>query len=205
MVKTIIFYMEENAYKLSFTYSRMAFPKDAKKVYDGRLFEVYEWEQKEFDGGIKTYSGVLRRPTVQIIAVHENKIVLLKESQALEMNKISIPGGQVEDGEEPKTAALRELKEETGMEPEEMNLWREWEFTPGIQWTSYYFIAKNCKKVSKLNPDSGELIDPYEVTFEELFNESEKPNFRNRTFTNWLYRMKQNRKEFEEFRELLGL
>jgi len=183
----------------------MVFPKDAKKIYNGYLFEVYEWNQKLFNGDMAVYEGIRRRPTVQVIVVHKNKIVLLKESQALNMNKISIPGGQINDGEEPKTAAIRELKEETGMVAEEMLLWREWEFTPEIEWESYYFIAKNCKKVSELNLDPGEMIEPYEVTFEELFNETEKTNFRNRTFTNWLYRMKHNKKELEEFKKLLGL
>ncbi|MEM0453261.1 MAG: NUDIX hydrolase [Sulfolobales archaeon] len=68
-------------------------------------------------------SGLVSReyPRYAIVAVgavliRDNKILLVKRGYPPGKDKWSIPGGVVEAGEEIYSAAIRELKEETGIE-----------------------------------------------------------------------------------------
>jgi 8-oxo-dGTP diphosphatase len=56
---------------------------------------------------------------VYLVPVHEGKILLLKRRKT---EFWEFPGGKVEWGEEPKKAAKRELKEETGLDSGELEL-----------------------------------------------------------------------------------
>jgi 8-oxo-dGTP diphosphatase len=49
--------------------------------------------------------------------IHEGRILLLKrlETKRFLPGYYDVPGGKLEEGEEPNTAVLRELKEETGL------------------------------------------------------------------------------------------
>jgi mutator protein MutT len=59
--------------------------------------------------------------SAQVIALvapfnNEGKILILKRSQSQHCGGLwSFPGGKIEPGEKPETAAKRELKEETGL------------------------------------------------------------------------------------------
>lgn len=181
----------------------MRIPKNAEKVFDGQRVDVYEWDQELFDGSIARFQSIIRNPSVQIIAVVGDKIVLHKEEQPFRGEFLGMPGGEIEKGEDPKVAALRELKEETGMEPEELILWKIDKFGISIQWDSYYYIAKNCKKICEPQLDAGEKIEEYLVDFDQLFIETEKKDFRNKTFSNMLFRINHNKKDKEEFKDLL--
>ena len=42
-------------------------PKDARCVFKGVIFEVWQWEQKMFDGSMATFERIKRPDTVVII------------------------------------------------------------------------------------------------------------------------------------------
>jgi len=55
---------------------------------------------------------------VAIIAIFENRITLVKQFRiALNIETIELPSGQIDPGQTPISAALRELEEETGLIP----------------------------------------------------------------------------------------
>lgn len=54
--------------------------------------------------------------TVDTIVVHDHKIVLIKRKNPPYKDYYALPGGFVEDGEKVEEAAIRETKEETGLE-----------------------------------------------------------------------------------------
>lgn len=65
----------------------------------------------------------LRHVVADALAVKNDKIVLVKRSKKLiEGGKWAIPGGYVDRGEKLESAALRELKEETGLDGEIISL-----------------------------------------------------------------------------------
>lgn len=178
-------------------------PEHAKRVFKGVLFEVYQWEQELFDGKIKTFEAIRRRPSCQILTTKENKIVLVKEEQPLYGKFVTVPGGVVEEGESPLDAAHRELKEELGFEAEEIFEWKETIGKLKVEWNTNYFVAKNCKKVTEQSLDGGEKIEEYPVTIEEFFEELEKPSFRNKELANMMLRIKQNPEKLAQFKNML--
>jgi 8-oxo-dGTP pyrophosphatase MutT (NUDIX family) len=178
-------------------------PKKADKVFRGIMFDVYHWKQKQFDGSYKTFEAVKRKPSALIIATVGDKIMLLNEEQPFAGKFVGFPGGIV-DEKNPKKGALRELMEETGMKPEKFEFWQKTDFSKKVQWTTHYYIAKNCKKIAEQNLDKGgEKISPFLVTFEEFVNVVSSEDFRDKDFSNYMFRLKQDSKKLEEFRELI--
>ena len=55
-------------------------PKDAKLVFKGKLFDVYQWQQERFDGSFATYERLRRRPSVTIIPITTaGKVIICEE------------------------------------------------------------------------------------------------------------------------------
>lgn len=73
------------------------------------------------DGG----KGTLRHVVVHILAVRDGKILLVKRAPGiLEAGKWGFPGGFLDQGENVRECAVRELKEETGYDGTVKNLFR---------------------------------------------------------------------------------
>jgi 8-oxo-dGTP pyrophosphatase MutT (NUDIX family) len=179
-------------------------PKTAKQVFKGEFFEVYQWQQKTFNGKYTLFEAVKRRPTVQIIATIGDKIILLREEQPTYGKYVSIPGGMFSSFEDkPKSAMLRELKEELGMKPKKAELWKTEYYSKKVEWPTYYYFARDCVKVSEPHLDSGERIKPFLATFEEFVEEASKPDFRNRFFADYMFRLKQDKKELAKLKKMI--
>jgi ADP-ribose pyrophosphatase len=179
-------------------------PTHARRVFQGVLFDVYQWEQPLFDGSTATFEAVRRLPSIQVLAVTpDDRIVLLREEQPYVGRFVAVPGGRVERGLTPEETALRELREEIGMEPEALVLWHMERFGSTVEWTGYDFIARRCRRVGEPQQEPGERIEPYLVSFEEFLEEVERPDFRNKTLANRLFRMRHTPGALEAFRQLL--
>jgi len=57
-------------------------------------------------------------PTVGVVCLKGDKVLLIKRGTPPRLGQWSLPGGRIEWGEAVDAAALRELKEETGVEAE---------------------------------------------------------------------------------------
>ena len=157
-------------------------PSDAKLVFKGKLFDVYQWEQEQFDGTYKTYERLRRKPSVTILPITEDgKFLICEEEQPSRGKFLSIPGGQVDEGDaSPEIAAARELLEETGYMGT-LKLWMQTHpYGNKIEWDVHNYIARGCRRIAEQKLDSGERIRPFLVDFEKfieivLYDE----NFRN--------------------------
>ena len=148
----------------------MNIPDKAKKVFDGVIFDVYQWEQEMFDGTTETFERIHRAPSVECIAIVGDKIITIEQTQPNRDWYPSLPGGRIDEGEEPAKAAARELLEETGYTAESFELYREYKGDSKIHFPEYIFIAKNCKKTAEQNIDGGEKINVKLSTFDEFVN-----------------------------------
>ncbi len=179
-------------------------PKHAICVFKGILFDVYHWEQELFDGTTKTFEAVIRCGSVQVIYVNpDNTITLFKESQPHVGEFISLPGGQVDEGEEVEEAMKREIKEELGVDVEQFSLWQAIVPMKKLIWPTYYYIVKGDGKPVTPQRDAGEIITPYTVSFDEFLKEVENPKFRNQQLSNMIYRIKHNPKQLEKLKKAL--
>jgi ADP-ribose pyrophosphatase len=155
----------------------MTLPKNAKRVFKGVIFDVYQWPQKMFDGSNATFEAIKRANTVVVLASHKGKMVMLKQKQPGHGWFLSDPAGRIDEGESPKHAAARELLEETGMKAKKLYLWKKVQPSRKILHTIYIFIAQNCKKIAEIRPDSGEKIKMFECSFEDWLKLSDNPNY----------------------------
>jgi ADP-ribose pyrophosphatase len=144
---------------------------DAKLVFKGKLFDVWQWEQKQFDGSTRTFELLKRPDTVLILPVLPNgDVILTKEQQPGTKVMFRTIGGRIEKGETPEEAARRELHEETGYEAKELRIWDAWHPVNKIDWVVYLFVAHGLNKKSDANPDSGEKISLVNYPIDKLLD-----------------------------------
>jgi ADP-ribose pyrophosphatase len=146
-------------------------PPEAQIVFQGEVFDVYQWEQKLFDGNCGTFEKLKRRDTVVIVPILEDgRIVYVDQEHPGKLPFSGFPGGQIEDGEEVIEAAKRELLEETGLVAESFELWFAEQPYSKIDWVIYTVVAKGCKKAVEQNLDAGEKIELKYLSFEQLMS-----------------------------------
>lgn len=159
--------------------SNQPIPEIAKKVFQGKVFAVYQWPQIQFDGSTSTFEKVKRNDTVSVLPITaDNKIVLTQQEQPGTKPFIDSIGGEIDRHETPLQAAKRELLEESGYEAKEFKLWYAIQPVGKVDWAIYFFIAKQLKKVGPANLDAGEKIKLIYISFAEFLKIVVKDNFR---------------------------
>lgn len=180
-------------------------PLNAKLVFKGKIFEVWQWEQKMYDGTVEIFEKLRRANTAQVIPIIGDKILIQTQEQPDSKKSFnSIPGGRCEEGESGLAAAKRELLEETGYVSDDWELWREENPTGKIIWTVSTYIARNCYYKQAPNLDAGEKITARLISFDEFLILSEDPAFYERKdLCCELIRARFDKKFQEKFKKLL--
>ncbi len=146
-------------------------PPNAKRVFRGEIFDVYQWEQKMYDGSTKTFEGLKRPHTAEVIATVGDKIIIQEQEQPDHAEPfLCLSGGRIEEGEDPLAAAKREMLEETGYSSDTWEVLRVSRLSAKIEWAIHVFVARNCKEAAAQELDAGERIRLRLVTFDELLN-----------------------------------
>lgn len=185
--------------------SKQPIPEHAKKVFEGIMYDTYQWEQEMYDGTKKTFEKLKRLDTVVVFPVlPDGKIILTEEEQPRTETYITTTGGRVDRGEDILTAAKRELLEESGYEAEEFILWDAQHPVKKIDWVIYTFIAKGLKKVSDAELDGGEKIKFFSVSLDDLIDLAinRDKNFTEKHLLARFFGAKLDKKKMEELKEL---
>ena len=182
---------------------RKKFPKNAKRVFRGELYEVWQWPQKMFDGSVATFEMLKRPDTAVVIPVLGDKILILHQSQPNKPNFLSLAGGRIEPGEKPLNGAKRELLEETGYVSRDWKLLQKINPVGKIVWTIHTYIARDCLYWQPQRLDPGEKIAVKLISYDEFLQLTDDLNFYEQELIGYMLRAQYDKKEYKKFRELL--
>ncbi len=107
-------------------------------------------------------------PCVGIVCIRRDEVLLIRRGAPPLVNAWSIPGGRIEWGEAARAAALRELREETGVEAELAGLIELFDglFAHAGVLTHHYVIAQFAACWTGGEPQAGD--DAIEARFVKL-------------------------------------
>ncbi len=144
----------------------------SKQIADCRVFRVRQDTcVRDSDGTWSDFFVVESSDWVNIIALSKaNEVVLIEQfRQGTEEINLELPGGMIDDGEEPQAAAKRELLEETGYSSERWILLGKSHPNPAIQNnTIYHYLASDCEKTAETDFDQHESIVTKLVSLAEI-------------------------------------
>ncbi len=113
--------------------------------------------------------------SVAVLAItNQNQVVISRQFRAgREYYCDDLPGGGVESDESIEVAARRELFEETGYSPGDMEYLGKYSWMSNANLVSHYFLATNCEKTGNPERDEREIEQGQEVdliSIRELFD-----------------------------------
>lgn len=186
--------------------SRQPIPSDAKRVFEGKIFDVFQWEQTLFDGSKATFEKVKRLDSVNVFPVtSDGKIIITEQEQPGESPFLSAFGGRIERDEAPLDAAKRELMEEVGFVAKEWTLWKSVQPFSKIDWAIFSFVAKGIDKMSENKGDAGERIRLKYVTFDEFLEVVADPRYRDIEVSVAMFRILKDPEELQKLRTLFSI
>lgn len=149
------------------TWKRIA----SEEVANCRIFKVRKDKSVNSNDTEHNFFVLENADWVNIIPVTKNREVVLIEQyrHGIEAMTLEIPGGMVDDGENPQFAATRELIEETGYEPREVVYLGKTHPNPATHDnTVHHFLALDCEKARETAFDSTESIVTHLISLDEF-------------------------------------
>ena len=105
-----------------------------------------------------------------ILAITKDNEILIEEQERFAINEkiYELPAGLIEDGEDPKEAALRELEEETGYKANKIEQLKVAYASPGYtSEKAYMFLATDLEE-GKQNLDEDEFLKVLKIPVNEI-------------------------------------
>jgi len=183
----------------------MTIPPNARRVFKGEIFEVYQWDQELFDGSKAVFERVKRPDTVAVIPVVKGKILIADEEQPDHVRGKTLICGRVEDGELPLETAKRELLEEAGHSSQSWELLKSYSPVSKMEWRIHVFIARDAKKVAGPKLDPGERITLKKIGLDRLFSLMRSSTWKGTEVANDLISLSMDEKKLKAFKRRLGL
>lgn len=147
---------------------------NSKCIYDGTVIKLKK-DEVLCENGMTSFRECVSAPGgVAILAVVDNKILLVKQYRyVVQEETIELPAGKIEPNEDLALCALRELEEETGYSANEMKKIFTFYPTPGFcSEVLHIYEAKNIYKLT--NPkamDEDEVIHSYFLDLKEAYQQ----------------------------------
>jgi len=150
---------------LESNYFRPRFRLDKCELSNGKFLDATIFE-------FRTWANILA-------LTKNNEVVLIKQYRhGVQEVLWEIPGGVVEDGEDPLEGVKRELLEETGYTAPEIIQVGKLYANPALQTNSMYcFLALDAEKMTGQSLDDGEDIEVHLVPLDELMAMSKRGEF----------------------------
>lgn len=135
-----------------------------KITHQGKIIEVVQ-KEVEHNGKTRTFEFARRSPGTRLIIPKEDKILLSKEFRhEINGHDFRLPGGKIYDtleeynqalkqnidiSESAKNAAIKEAREEVGIEVKDISFFHKSICGATIVWDLFYFIVNDFNEVSQ--------------------------------------------------------
>lgn len=150
-----------------------------KKVFQGLIYSIWQWEQELFDGTTRTFEKIERPSTASVVGVlPDTRIMLIWDEQPHREGVLTPSGGRSEPGETPEQNAAREFLEETGYRAQTLSPWISYQPDNKSSYTVDIFIGKNVEKVTEPEESAGERTQVRLFTFDEFLALGQDPSLR---------------------------
>ena len=157
----------------------MPMPKNAKKVFQGELFSVWQWEQEMYDGSFATFERIQRADYAYAVGVLDDERLLLVKDEQPDRDWVITPaGGKVDEGETPPQAAEREFEEETGYKAGSLKEWFSYRPNTKLDMEIHAYVARDLELTGQTALEPGERIELTPYTFDEFLQLGENPRLR---------------------------
>lgn len=132
------------------------------------------------NGLVETFFIDQDKDSVSILPITKDKhVALIRQFRAgLEKVGVELPGGGLEALEDPLEAAVRELKEECGMEADEMVHLCSVPYNPYSSGIRHCYMGLGCVKVGDKDLDPNEFLDVFEIGLDEFRDKIKKAEIR---------------------------
>lgn len=142
---------------------------NSETIYTGKVVTILK-DNVEISNGTKSVREVVKHSGgVVILAIDNSKILFVKQFRyPLKKVLIELPAGKLEKGEEPLSAAKRELEEETGYCAAK---WTDLGYiytSAGYSDEKLYLYKAENLYYTKCNPDEGEILIPCSYSKEDV-------------------------------------
>jgi ADP-ribose pyrophosphatase len=113
----------------------------SKRVFEGRALKMRVDTVLTQDGRQSTREVVERSDCIAVVATDKDGNILLERQyrQAVGKELLEIPAGGIDEGEDPETAVVREMREETGFRPQNVQRLTGFYSSPGYT-TEYLYL-----------------------------------------------------------------
>ncbi len=141
-------------------------------VYEGIIVNVRRDKARLLDGRITNREVVEHPGGVAVFALdEENRVTLVRQFRyPMGETVLELPAGKLEPGEDPREGALRELAEETGLEPKTFLSMGESFSSPGIFAEKIHlFFARDLVRGNG-HPDDGEFLEVLQVPYDQVLD-----------------------------------
>ena len=134
------------------------------------------------NGFVETFFIDDDKDSVQIFAINtENMVCVVKQFRpGTEKVELELPGGGKEIGEDPLSAALRELEEETAWIPGQIHHLASKPYSPYSKGIRHMYMAVNCtkKEDESLNLDPNEHLTVHKISIDDCLKLALKAEIR---------------------------
>lgn len=147
--------------------------KDSSELLHTKVLTVNELTSVSPEGDDAKFIVLDANDWVVVIPEIEDDFLMVKQWRHGE-NKLSIefPGGVIEKGELPETAARRELLEETGFEAGELKYLGKANPNPAIMSNHvHFFAASELKSAGEQNLDEEEFVEYLRISKKEVIRD----------------------------------